>query len=482
MSVSKIAGLLLSSAAMVAGHGFVSGAVVDGTYHGGFIVNTYNYMAEVPANIGWSEKATDLGYIDGSGYTGSDIICHKEATPGAISAEVKAGGSVELQWTDWPESHHGPVITYMANCNGDCSVVDKTTLKFFKIAEAGLIDDTNVPGTWASDQLIAANNSATVTIPSTIAAGNYVLRHEIIALHSAGDANGAQNYPQCINLKVTGGGSDSPDGVLGTALYTPTDPGILISIYSALGSYVIPGPALYTGASSGSSSTSSTTAAATTEATTASATVSTTAAPTVATTSASTVSASPIQSSSSHHLTRTRTRTARPTYSPTFSSAPTSAVSTSAPSGPDYEPTDAPSTLIENATATASSAPQVTDEPATQTASTADSITITTTAGGLSAQSSAAVLESSATSTVTAEATATAAPTAAATTSTSSTSSGSSSSSSTSSSGSSSTSSTSTSNSSYLSSLSAEKLLEVIRSTLKWLVSDKKVHARALAY
>ncbi|CDM28518.1 Glycoside hydrolase, family 61 [Penicillium roqueforti FM164] len=404
MSVSKIAGLLLSSAAMVAGHGFVSGAVVDGTYHGGFIVNTYNYMTEVPANIGWSEKATDLGYIDGSGYTGSDIICHKEATPGAISAEVKAGGSVELQWTDWPESHHGPVITYMANCNGDCSVVDKTTLKFFKIAEAGLIDDTNVPGTWASDQLIAANNSATVTIPSTIAAGNYVLRHEIIALHSAGDANGAQNYPQCINLKVTGGGSDSPDGVLGTALYTPTDPGILISIYSALESYVIPGPALYTGASSGSSSTSSTTAAATTEATTASATVSTTAAPTVATTSAST------------------------------------------------------------------------------TASTADSITITTTAGGLSAQSSAAVLESSATSTVTAEATATAAPTAAATTSTSSTSSGSSSSSSTSSSGSSSTSSTSTSNSSYLSSLSAEKLLEVIRSTLKWLVSDKKVHARALAY
>ena len=475
MSVSKIAGLLLSSAAMVAGHGFVSGAVVDGTYHGGFIVNTYNYMTEVPANIGWSEKATDLGYIDGSGYAGSNIICHKEATPGALSAEVKAGGSVELQWTEWPESHHGPVITYMANCNGDCSTVDKTTLKFFKIAEAGLIDDTNVPGTWASDQLIAANNSATVTIPSTIAAGNYVLRHEIIALHSAGDTNGAQNYPQCINLKVTGGGSDSPDGVLGTELYKATDPGILISIYSALSSYVIPGPALYTGASSGSSSSSSTTAAATT----ASATVSTTAAATVATASASTVSASPIQSSSSHHLTRTRTRT-RPTYSPTFSSAPTSAVSTSAPSGPDFEPTDAPSTLIAVATSTTSSAPQVTDEPATQTASTADSVTITTTASGQSAESSAPAAESSATET--AAATATAAPTAAATTSTSSTSSGSSSSSSSSSSGSSSSSSTSTSNSSYLSSLSAEKLLEVIRSTLKWLVSDKKVHARALTH
>lgn len=447
MSISKIAGLLLSSAAMVAGHGYVSGAVVDGTYHGGFIVNTYNYMSEVPANIGWSEKATDLGFIDGSSYASSDIICHKEATPGALSAEVKAGGKVELQWTEWPESHHGPVITYMANCNGDCSTVDKTTLKFFKIAEAGLIDDSNVPGKWATDELISNNNSATVTIPSTIAAGNYVLRHEIIALHSAGELNGAQNYPQCLNLKVTGGGSDAPDGVLGTALYKATDPGIEISIYTSLASYEIPGPALYTGATSGSSST--------------------TAAATTATTAASTVSASPIQSSSRH---LTRTRTARPSYSPTGtptpSSAPTSAVSTSTAT---EEYTEAASTITETATATASasSAPQVTDEPDTQTASSPADVTITSTASGQSAQSSTPASGNDDTeSTVTATATATAAPTAAA--------------SSSSSSGSSSSS--SSDYSTYLSSLSAEKLLETIRSTLKWLVSDKKVHARALAY
>lgn len=438
MSMSKIAGLLLSSAAMVAGHGYVSGAVVDGTYHGGFLVDSYNYMEEVPANIGWAEKATDNGFIDGSGYSSPDIICHKEATPGAISAEVKAGGKVELQWTDWPESHHGPVITYMANCNGDCSKADKTTLKFFKIAEAGLIDDSNVPGKWATDELIANNNSATVTIPSAIAAGNYVLRHEIIGLHSAGEENGAQNYPQCLNLKVTGGGSDAPDGVLGTALYKATDPGIKISIYTALDSYKIPGPALYTGAASGSSSGSATTAPATTAAPTA----------------ASTVSASPIQSSSSRQL--TRTRTARPTFSPsgtpTPSSAPTSAASTS--------------TATETATSTASSAPQYTDEPDTQTASApADSVSITSTASGQSAQSTTPVSggddsESSA------SAAPTAAPTAAA------------------SSGASSSSGSSSSDdySSYLSSLSAEKLLEVIRSTLKWLVSDSKVHARALAH
>jgi len=121
-------------------------------------------------------------------------------------------------------------------------------LEFFKIDGVGLIDDTTVPGTWASDQLIANNNSWTVTIPSDIAPGNYVLRHEIIALHSAGTVDGAQNYPQCVNIQVSGTGTATPAGVLGTALYTETDPGIEINIYESLSTYVVPGPTLYSGA------------------------------------------------------------------------------------------------------------------------------------------------------------------------------------------------------------------------------------------
>merc|ERR1712000_750596 len=113
----------------------------------------------------------------------------------------------------------------------------------------GLLDNSAAPGTWASDALMANNLTGSVTVPSTIAPGNYVLRHEIIALHSAGQADGAQNYPFCVNLEVTGSGTDSPEGVLGTALYTPTDAGILVSIYTAGATYEIPGPALYAGGS-----------------------------------------------------------------------------------------------------------------------------------------------------------------------------------------------------------------------------------------
>ncbi|PWY77433.1 hypothetical protein BO70DRAFT_317498 [Aspergillus heteromorphus CBS 117.55] len=248
MSVAKIAGIVLGSAALVAGHGYVSGAVIDGEYYGGYIVTEYPYESDPPSTIAWSTDATDLGYVDGTEYAEADIICHKSAQPGAISADVKAGGTVELQWTTWPSSHHGPVLTYLANCNGDCSDVTKTDLEFFKIDESGLISDTDVPGTWATDNLISNNNSWTVTIPSTVEAGNYVLRHEIIALHSAEEKDGAQNYPQCLNLKVTGSGTETYTGTAGESLYKDTDPGILVNIYETLSSYDIPGPDITTSA------------------------------------------------------------------------------------------------------------------------------------------------------------------------------------------------------------------------------------------
>lgn len=78
-------------------------------------------------------------------------------------------------------------------------------------------------------------------IPSGIAPGHYVLRHEILALHSAGSPGGAQSYPQCLNLEITGSGSDTPAGVSGTALYKADDPGVLVNIYDASLEYIVPG-------------------------------------------------------------------------------------------------------------------------------------------------------------------------------------------------------------------------------------------------
>lgn len=150
----------------------------------------------------------------------------------------------------WPDSHHGPILDYLAPCNGNCETVDKTTLEWFKIDQVGYINGSN-PGIWASDVLIADASTWLVQIPASLKPGNYVLRHEIIALHSAGSANGAQNYPQCFNLAVTGSGTLAPpSGTLGTALYSETDPGILYNLYTDVENYTIPGPTLYSGFSS----------------------------------------------------------------------------------------------------------------------------------------------------------------------------------------------------------------------------------------
>ncbi|KAL6238513.1 hypothetical protein BDW75DRAFT_227942 [Aspergillus navahoensis] len=272
MSLLKLAAFLLGTAGSVAGHGYVTSIDVDGTTYGGYLVDTYYYESDPPKLIAWSTTATDTGYVAPTAYGDSDIVCHRGAEPGALSAEISPGSSVTLYWSTWPTDHHGPVITYLANCNGDCASVDKTALEFFKIDAGGLIDNSAVPGSWASDELIAANFSRTVTIPSDIASGNYVLRHEIIALHGAGAKDGAQNYPQCINLKVTGSGTATPAGTLGTELYKDTDAGILVNIWNALSSYVIPGPALYT-AGSGDSVSNTATPTTTSGATTGSSTI-----------------------------------------------------------------------------------------------------------------------------------------------------------------------------------------------------------------
>ncbi|KAE8334642.1 glycosyl hydrolase family 61-domain-containing protein [Aspergillus arachidicola] len=255
MSLSKLACLILGTAGLAAAHGHVDRINIDGKSYGGFLVDKYPGQPNVYDLIAWSTADTQDAYVQTFDYNQPNIICHEDAKPGALAGEVAAGGKVTLHWSRWFEDHRGPVISYLANCNGSCASVNKTKLEFFKIEEAGLLDNSKSPGRWASDELMAANNTWTVNIPSDIAAGNYVLRHEIIALHNAMSNNGAQAYMQCINLKITGGGTAAPKGIPATQFYKPTDPGILVDIFNNLRTYVIPGPALYHGGSASPTST-----------------------------------------------------------------------------------------------------------------------------------------------------------------------------------------------------------------------------------
>lgn len=80
--------------------------------------------------------------------------------------------------------------------------------------------------------MVSGNSGISYTIPSCIKAGYYLVRHEIIALHAAYSYPGAQFYPGCHQLQVTGGGSTTPGNLVSfPGAYKSTDPGITYDSY-----------------------------------------------------------------------------------------------------------------------------------------------------------------------------------------------------------------------------------------------------------
>ncbi|KAL2108591.1 hypothetical protein VUR80DRAFT_3610 [Thermomyces stellatus] len=242
----------LLSAATAAAHGYVSGVFTpDGKFHQGWDPSSgMGYGDNYPEVVGWSTTVQDEGFVSTDSYDTPDIACHRGAEPAALSVEIGAGDVLTLQWNTWPESHHGPVIDYLAPCGEeDCSKADKETLEWFKISGVGCQEPNGVdgnPGVWASDLLIANNNTWQVIIPKDLKPGGYVLRHEIIALHEPGQP---QNYPQCVNLEITGNGNREPSGKVATELYSASEAGIDFDIYTPFDDYTVPGPAMIGGAS-----------------------------------------------------------------------------------------------------------------------------------------------------------------------------------------------------------------------------------------
>ncbi|CAA9959720.1 hypothetical protein PTMSG1_03129 [Pyrenophora teres f. maculata] len=227
-------------------HGFVKGVNIKGTFtNGSDPLWFYAPKDNRPKTAGWDALNQDIGFVEPANAGTADVNCHKSATAGRLYANVNAGETIEFVWNTWPVGHTGPIINYIAPCNGDCSTLSSTALRWSKITQSAIVS----PGTWITDLLIKNNFKTSMVLPAKLAPGNYVIRHEIIALHAASNVNGAQLYPQCINLKVGGSGTVAPTGgVPGTSLYTKELPGLVFNVYTNPTTYPFPGPALWTAA------------------------------------------------------------------------------------------------------------------------------------------------------------------------------------------------------------------------------------------
>lgn len=198
--------------------------------------------------------------------TSPDLACNVNGgTPVSDFVSAAAGDTITSNWMHnspgddiIAASHKGPIITYIT----PYTETNGADVGWTKISQDGLDGDQ-----WAVDKLIAAKGKVEVKLPSTLKAGKYLFRQEIIGLHEAdvaysqNPARGAQFYPSCVQLEVSGSGTTAPsqDFHFNTG-YTDETPGIVFDIYAnkpavraRAEGYTIPGPDVWSEASANSS-------------------------------------------------------------------------------------------------------------------------------------------------------------------------------------------------------------------------------------
>ena len=59
-------------------------------------------------------------FIGPTQYGDPDIVCHLNAKNAGVAVPVNGGDVLVAYWNEWPDSHKGPIIDMLANCNGPC--------------------------------------------------------------------------------------------------------------------------------------------------------------------------------------------------------------------------------------------------------------------------------------------------------------------------------------------------------------------------
>ncbi|KAA1474080.1 glycoside hydrolase family 61 protein H [Dentipellis sp. KUC8613] len=229
------AALFASVVASVSAHATFQEMWVNGVDQG-------NYCVRLPAS---NSPVTSV--------TTPDLACNVNPSTSGNLCAVSPGDSVTVEMHQQPGDrscaneaiggdHYGPINIYMAKVD-DATTAVGADAAWFKINEMGMPSDA--PDYWATEVLNDNCGHFTFTIPTGIAAGQYLLRAEVIALHVASTVGGAQFYMSCFQLNVGGTGTTNPPTVKIPGAYGAQDPGILINIYQTLTAYTIPGPTPY---------------------------------------------------------------------------------------------------------------------------------------------------------------------------------------------------------------------------------------------
>ncbi|KAK7740592.1 hypothetical protein SLS62_011092 [Diatrype stigma] len=196
--------------------------------------------------------------------TSSSLTCGAPGSKSDQVLEVQAGDEIGAwyqhviggaQFPNDPDnpiasSHKGPVTAYLAKVD-DAAGADAGSAAWSKIWE-----DTFDPatGVWGVDNLLKNDGWVRFDLPACIPDGQYLLRVEVMALHSAYTQGGVQFYSSCAQLNVSGGGEKAAaETVKIPGAYSNSDPSVLINIYGTSGGpdmdgkpFPAHGPAVFT--------------------------------------------------------------------------------------------------------------------------------------------------------------------------------------------------------------------------------------------
>ncbi|KAL6305717.1 glycosyl hydrolase family 61-domain-containing protein [Sparassis latifolia] len=223
----------------VSAHGYVGSVSIGGTV----------YAGSMPGHDQGTSPIRTVSTISPvKGATNPDLNCGMDAQLAGIDAPAAPGSNITIQWvggatgdSKWPHNT-GPLMTYMASCDDSCTSFNGSSAGFFKVDQLGQLPSGS--GWYQAD--ISQGDSYTFTLPADIAPGAYLIRHEIISLQLANSEGGAEFYPACIQVKISGSGTGTPQStVTFPGAYSDTDAGILTpNVYNPGFVYDFPGPAI----------------------------------------------------------------------------------------------------------------------------------------------------------------------------------------------------------------------------------------------
>ncbi|KAI9437318.1 glycosyl hydrolase family 61-domain-containing protein [Lactarius indigo] len=219
----------------VAAHGFVTKVVIDGKTYSGNVPNAKPTDSPI-------RQIADIGPVKGA--SNPDLNCGLSAQLATEVAPANPGSNLQFFWgnpggSNWPHDT-GPLMTYMAACDTTtCDKFNGSSAKWFKIDQIG----RKSSGDWYQQDVMNGSPVA-VTLPTEVAPGDYLVRHEIIALHLAVSLGGAEFYPSCTQIRVGGSQSGTPNQTVSfPGAYSDNDPGIYDpNVYDNNAPYVFPGP------------------------------------------------------------------------------------------------------------------------------------------------------------------------------------------------------------------------------------------------